>query len=457
MTTVVIPEFREIQGGKLKLNFHPGQTKAWLSEKRIVCLQCGTQYGKTCLGPHWLDREMKRHGSGDFMAVSSTNPLTNRKLLPEMRLVFEQLLKWGEWKAADRMFESYARVHGAPYQRIVVGSGNKGESLESGTVKAAWLDEVGQHQFTRESWEAINRRLAIAQGRIFCTTTLYEFGWYKYELYDRWKNGDPDIDIIEGDSTDNPAFSREEYERAKTMLPSFKFNMFYRGKFEKPAGLIYDKFDEDVCVIDRFSINPDWPQYVGHDFGPNNTGAVWFAQDPGTGYLYMHRSYLEGGLSNHDHAQRWKKLSEGEDIRKRVGGAHAETGFREALTAAGWPTAEPRENGVEAGINLCYGWMQQNKLFVFRDQDRFLSELTSYSREMGEDYENTEKIENKSQFHLMDAMRYIISDFGPERADLNEKAPVYYHGQGNYGSQSSKLQRKQGQNPERKFWRELEA
>ena len=461
MVTKVRP-FREfhaddpsIPEGEMRLNFHVGQKRAWLSPKRIVCLQCGTQYGKTCLGPHWISREMDTNGPGDYMAVTTAYPLSTVKMVPELREVFERILNWGVWKEKDQMLQSHEKIRGAPAYRIIVGTAQKPSSLESGTVKAAWLDEVGQHEFLRESWEAINRRVSIARGRLFLTTTLYEFGWYKYELYDRWKAGDPDIDIIEGDSTDNPAFSVEEYERAKSLLPKFKFDMFYRGKFEKPSGLIYDSFNEDICLISRFNLDPTWPRYVGHDFGPNNTAAVWYAQDPATGYLYVYRTYHEGELSNFDHAQKWKKMSEGEMILNRVGGARAETGFREACSAAGWPITEPKEFGVEAGINIVYGWHQQNRLFVFKDCDRYLAEKMSYTRELGGDYEVTEKIFNKSRYHLMDAERYVLSHLGPERVPgYNEKAKVVYHN-GQDGPTSDKRKRKMSDNPQRKFWRDL--
>ena len=155
------------------------------------------------------------------------------------------------------------------------------------------------------------------------TTTPYEWGWFKTELYDRWIDGDPDIDIIQVASIENPVFSREEYERQQRIMPTWKFLMFYTGEFSKPAGLIYDAFDEQICRIPRFNLPKSWPRYVGHDFGPNNTAAVWYAQDPGTGFLYVYRDYLAGGLSAFDHAQKFKELSVGETIVKRVGGARA--------------------------------------------------------------------------------------------------------------------------------------
>lgn len=458
MTTTAVKPFREISPeGELRINMHPGQAKGWLSDAQWLFIQCGTGFGKTTWGPHWLDREMDRCGPGDYLAVTAAFPLLRQKMLPELRMVFETLFKKFAWKAGDQLFDSHEKLHGAPASRIIVCSASSPGSLESGTMKATWMDECAQKDFLRESWEAIVRRNNIHGGRILGTTTLYEIsGWYKSDIYDPWLAGDPKIEIIQGDSIDNPVFPIEAYNDARTRLPSWKFNMFYRGVYEKPAGLIYDSFDETVCKISRFNLPETWPRYVGHDFGPNNTGAVWYAQDPGTGWLYVYRSYLKGGEGAYDHAQNWKKLSQGERIIKRVGGAVAEQGWRDAFTAAGWPISKPREHEVEVGINTVYSWHAQSKLFVFSDLHEYLDEKLSYSRELDENYEPTDKISNKSRFHLMDAERYILSDMGPERAvGYNEKAPVIYHN-GQDGPTSEKRKRKMSQNPQRKFWRDLE-
>ena len=50
-----------------------------------------------------------------------------------------------------------------------------------------------------------------------------------------------------------------------------------------------------------------------------------------------------------------------------------------------------------------------NQLLVFEDLHGFLDELQSYSRELDEMGEPTEKIEAKETFHLLDAVRYVIS------------------------------------------------
>ena len=430
MTTEAgIKPFREItDDGELRLNLHTGQTRAWVCEKLIICLLCGSGYGKTCFGSEWIKNEMEERGEGDYLAVTANFTMLELKMLPELKMVFETLHKWGTWKAGQRIFESHERLHGAPHQRLIVRSASSPEALESATVKGSWVDEAGQHQFTRQAWEAIQRRGNMYRARVLLTSTPYEFNWLKSDIYDRWRQGDPNIEVIQGDSIENPAFPLEAYERARATLPRWKFNMFMRGQFEKPAGLIYDSFDETVCSIPRFILPANWPRYVGHDFGPQNTAAVWYAQDPGTGYLYVYRTYHEGGLSAYDHAQKFKSLSEGENILKRVGGAQTEDGWRESFTAAGWPISKPREREVEIGINIVYGWHQQNKLFVFNDMHEYLDEKLNYSRVLDESYQPTERIEAKSRYHILDCERYVLCDFGPERAPGSQIAKVVYHG-----------------------------
>lgn len=429
MTNPSIPVYREdTNDGDLHVHFHPGQARAWRSTARFVSVDCGTGWGKTSFGPDWLEREIEERGPGDYLAVSATYPLQDLRMLPELQSLFEIKLRRFRYRAGGRVFESHEQRHGAPAYRIILGSAANPESLESAIAKAAWLDEAGQHQFTRQAWEAVLRRVALHRGRVLITTTVYEWGWHKTEVYDRWQAGDPDYEVIEGDSIDNPAFSREEYERARNTMPGWKFNMFYRGRYEKPAGLVYDAFDEAVCRIPRFQLPESWPRYVGQDFGTSNTAAVWFAHDPKTGYLYAYREYLEGGKSVYDHvndaSRGFKALSRGETILKRVGGSHQEEEIREAYRAAGWPVNEPRLGDVEGGIDIVYGWHKRNALFVFNDLVKYLDELQTYSRVLDENYQPTDIIENKSRFHLMDCTRYLLSDFGPERITTRRFAEV---------------------------------
>ena len=422
MATQTLKPYREITpDGVLHLNPHPGQRRAWHSQARFIAMLAGTQGGKTTFGVDWLYREIQERGEGDYLAVTATFPLLELKMLPEFRSVFETMLNLGSYNESKKLFTFHDGK-----TRVIFGSATNPESIESATALAAWLDEAGQKQFHRDTWEAVQRRLSIHQGRVLFTTTLYGAGWFKNEIYDRWKAGEKDYDVIQFDSTENPAFPQAEFERARRVMPSWKFDLFYRARFAKAVGLIYDAFNEDTCRIPRFPIPLDWPRYVGHDFGGANPAAMFYAHDPATGYFYAYHEYLPGaGRSTAEHVTEFKRLTAGVTVLKRAGGSHQEEEIREAYRAHGWQIQEPKVHAVEAGIDRVYALHKLNKLFVFGDLYNYLSEKLSYSRVLDGNFMATEEIEEKSKYHLMDSERYILSDFTPETvARRDPKLPV---------------------------------
>jgi hypothetical protein len=431
-------ELLEITGGKLRLNFHCGQWKAWQSERRFIAVLAGTQGGKTSYGPIWLWREMKQCGPGDYLVVTPTFPLLELKALPEFRKFFEILLKLGNYVSSPvRKFTiskaGEIRLFGAPQQKpthVYFGYAADPESLESATVKAVWCDEAGQKKFKLGSWEAILRRLSLAQGRALITTTPYDLGWLKQKVWDKWKAGDRDIEVVRFESIANPAFPQDEFERARRDLPPWKFDLFYRAIFTRPAGMIYDSFDEARHKIPRLAIPDHWPRYLGLDFGGVNTAAVFYAEELSpannqpTGRLFAYREYKAGGRTAAEHAY---YLLKGEPmIPDCVGGSKSEGQWRQEfrqggkvkvsdeggpvreVEAPGLPVRSPDIKDVEVGIDRVYGFHKRNQLFVFDDLHQYLAEKMSYSRELDPNGEPTEKIEDKETFHLMDAERYIL-------------------------------------------------
>jgi hypothetical protein len=389
----------------LRYHFHDGQRRAWASTKRFVLVLAGTQSGKTSWGPLWLHREIRLRGPGDYMVVTPTYPLLNLKALPEFLRLFQRRLKLGEYSSQSRTFT----YHDGSV-RVLFGHAQDPESLESATAKAVWLDEAGQKKFRLGSWEAIQRRLSIHQGRALLTTTPYDLGWLKQRLHDPWEKAGrdhPDIDVVSFESLANPAFPRAEYERARRELPRWKFDLFYRAKFTRPAGLIYDCFDPQRHTCPRFAVPPQWPRYCGLDFGGQNTAGVFFAEEPRTNKLYGYREYGPcGGLTAGRHAAELLKGEPGLPV--CAGGAKSEQQWRDEFAAAGFPVFEPSVSEVEVGINRVYGAIASGRVVVFDDLAGLLDELASYSREVDEAGEPTEVIENKSAYHLLDSCRYII-------------------------------------------------
>jgi len=419
-----IKPYRELIDNEIHLNFHPGQSKTWQSQRRFIAMQAGTQGGKTCFGPDWLYREIKTCGEGDYLAVTSTFPLLELKMLPEFLSVFDELLHLGTYSDYKKVFTFHKGK-----TRVIFGSATNPESLESATAKAAWLDEPGQKQFRRDTWEAVQRRLSIYQGRVLFTTSLYCLGWFKTEVYELWEAGDPDYDVIIFDSTMNPAFPKAEYERVRLRLPSWKFNMLYRGRYDKPEGLIYSSFNPQHCVKARFEIPKNWLIYVGHDFGAANPAAIFFAEDPGTGLLWAFHEYRPGpGKSPAENVAEFKRITEGYNVVKRVGGSHQEEEIRQLYDSHGWAISEPPEMNrrVETQIAKVFAWHKFNRIMVFKDLLGYLDEKQSFSRKLDDRYQPTDEIEDESRYHLMAAERYIIADLDePDRAVEKEEAEAW--------------------------------
>jgi phage terminase large subunit len=82
------------------------------------------------------------------------------------------------------------------------------------------------------------------------------------------------------------------------------------------------------------------------------------------------------------------------------------------------------ENGVEAGIQKVYELFKTHRIFVSRSCPILIDELQTYSRELDDNSKPTDKIDNKEQYHTLDALRYAMSDFRPVGVPTGNYAPI---------------------------------
>ena len=412
-------------GQYVRLFFHEGQQAAYDSQARYTFVIAGTQGGKTSFGPWWLLNQIDESG-GDYIAATSTYDLFKLKMLPEIRQVFETVLGIGRYWAGDKIIELaehlqpgrfWARTSSdRMWGRIILRSAQSEGGLESATAKAAWLDEVGQKEFGVTAWEAVLRRVALAQGPVLGTTTPYNLGWLKSEIADKAKAGDKDIAVINFPSTINPAFPQQEFEDMQARLPTWKFNMFYKGLFERPEGLIYNDFNSAYRTdgghkVKPFDIPQDWRRWVGVDPGANNTALIWLAKAPETDWLYIYRESLTGGKSSREHAQGAQRLANqyGEKVIWYGVGAKSETQQRMDWSDAGVRNViEPTVSDVESGIDKVIDLLRKQMFFVFDNCTGLLDQFSTYARELDRQGNVTEKIADKATYHYLDALRYGV-------------------------------------------------
>lgn len=419
--------------------FHRAQTYAYDSPRRTVAMIAGTQGGKTSFGPWWLAHKIQQRGSGDYLAVTSTYDLFKLKLLPEFLRVFEEKLELGRFWLGDKVFELRdpetgkfwaRRSADRMWGRVILRSAQSLSGLESATVKAMWLDECGQDDFTLEARKALRRRGALYQADELLTTTLYNLGWVKQQVIDPATNGGAvslervelasgreaevevtdnaaaNICLVQFDSVVNPLYPQAEFDEAQATLPDDEFQMMYRGRVTKLRTLIYNTFDPALDTCARFPIPAHWARFLGLDFGGVHTAALFYAEEPESKKLYCYREYLAGDKSAKEHAT---ALLEGEPGRPRaVGGSRSEGQWRLEFATAGLPIGEPDQPDVWVGINRVYAQNKQHQIIYFADLTGVLDQKGRYRRKRDKAGNPTDEIENKQMFHFLDAERYII-------------------------------------------------
>jgi hypothetical protein len=455
-------KFLSWEDGTLTGNFHKAQKEAYDATERFVLVMAGSRSGKTLGGPFWLLKEMMRKGPGEYLAVAPSFKILEKGIYKALRRIFCSELKLGRIVGgASGYFVVSERGHSMiwpniPYNehepsRVVFGHAAAPDSLEAAEYKAAWLDEAGQKGFKSDSWEAINRRLAIDEGRALMTTTPYMLShWIKTEIFDSWKRRgtvneqpkDKNYRVVSFESRANPLFPMEEWDRARQTLPTYKFDLFYRGILTRPPGQIFDVFDPNLCdglntgmVYDPIKYFGDcqnnhppshWPRYVGIDFGAPNFAATFYAAEmipddaePGkeilSGRLILYREYLpKESKTSREHIV---SLMEGETALPDLccGGSKGENQWRLDFEDGGYPILEPDQPDVNVGIARCYAQIKAGGigttpgLMVSSHCKQFIAQIGDYVRDTDESGNVLESITDKETFHLMDSFRYICS------------------------------------------------
>jgi hypothetical protein len=405
--------------------FHSAQRKFWDCPKPIVCICAGWQSGKTVSLVPWLLREIQRCGPGDYGAFSATFRLLDKKLLPEME---KALGPFAEWRSAKMQFRF---THAG--SRLIWGKGWSGEptviqlgyaenpdSLESATLKAAIWDEAGQRLVPEQSFRTVMSRLMVHRGRLGVASRPYEPGWYERLVKDGLA-GSERVGVINFPSWANPLNPPETdpyWDELRAKMPLWMFLMLYEGIFTRPAGLIYDCFDYDRDTYEDRPIPKGWNIYPGVDFGGLNMAGILVAEDPHSGELLAFHEYHVGQKrETKDHV---RDIRNGNALSIGAGGSHQEDGWRESFGGSflgeGIWLDEPPVNDVEVQIQCVYEQIATHKLkFARKGCSRTIDQLETYAREVDDDGVPTEKIANKSIWHLLDALRYIITKLRPPK------------------------------------------
>jgi len=365
------------------------------AKQKIVALIGGTGCGKTFLLPVALLYKAIRYYRNEkkLIEVIVLAP-THKMLLRNPLKYIEQT--FAEYSIAYTLNKSEMTIR-FTFGVIYLISAESYDSMQGIHTQLIIMDEAGL--MGRPVLDTALQRLAFHGGQLLILSTPYGRNhWLKTEVYDAWLNEEPNVFVVNPRSFDNPFYPESEIERARKMLPEWKFRMFFEAEFTRPSGLIF----EEVHYIAPFKLPAGLIYFRGLDFGFNNPNAiVQLALDPNNNEVI----YLIG---------EWKRAQTNIDdldivLKQGKGPIYADPAGKDALETLrrrGHPIYEAKKN-VLAGISMLDALFRRRKLLVFDNLPMIRDELSSYVW-LVDKHERLTDRPTKDNDHLIDALRYAI-------------------------------------------------
>lgn len=486
-----IPQLFDVSDGKINWYPHQFQLRASASHASRTFILKGWRGGATSWGAKWLFDEMVRCGPGNlnlsYFAISPTHEVGKKGLLPAIQTVFVTHLGIADYNKNTHVFtineagEQMMWGHRQKEPTQIVGCyAENPDSFASATFISGAADEIAQKKFKRESWHTLEARMAttsgqvapnnkrmgypewLRMGRIYAGSTVYYLGWLE-ELWQAWLDSmkgekarlqqkvadldpeetqrvwadfnvrayhglvHPKYNFIRYDSTANPLISPEFFEEKRHELPVWFFNMRYRAIFEKPAGVIFEDWDEKRHVMRGNAGLWQLPKDIAIDFGRRNFRAQLWAWDEKREKSFLLASYRDATHSNHERAQILLKHW-GQPV-LCVAGQISEQDDRDELGAGGLGSLAPAYKGLWLGINNMGAAIKSDRVYCLDGEPfegrpelpqelgfehgsvDFRDEVKSYSRPVDESGKVLvdEDPEDKESYHSLDPCRYRLT------------------------------------------------
>lgn len=233
------------------------------------------------------------------VSLSATTLVTFRKKVAAEALL-SGVVRW--YGGSSQEAAGYKYSNGSEID--VIGM-DRPEKILSSEYDLVFVDEVTELTIT--DWETIGTRLRNGklswQQQMGACNPVYPSHWIKLRK----------MKLLVSKHLDNPAYYREDgsltdqgasYMSKLDNLTGVRRLRLRDGIWATAEGVIYEDFNEDVHVIDRFEIPQSWDRYWSVDFGYTHPFVLGcWAEDP-DGRLYLYREIYKTKTLVEDHAKK---------------------------------------------------------------------------------------------------------------------------------------------------------
>ena len=295
------------------------------------------------------------------------------------------------------------------------------EKFQGTSLDYVWFDEEPPYDIYQEC----RMRILDKSGEIFGTMTpLKGLTWVYDEIYLN-KNNDENIWYEQMEWLDNPYLKKEEIDALTASMSADELDARRYGKFTASGGMVYPEFDENVNVIEPFSVPSEWYDTISIDPGLNNPlSAHWYAVDYDNN-IYVIAEHFEAKKGIEYHADMIKAISKKLNWPTKNGKIYAliDSAANQRTLASQKSVTElfydyniavnPNVNkDLFSGIQRVKTYLKnakgESKLFIFKTCTNLIREFKSY-------FWSNSDAPIKKDDHSLDELRYYIMS-RPENA-----------------------------------------
>ena len=381
-------------------------------------------------------RENRRDVCGWVVSLSQQvqRDVAQKKILQYLRKdwIEDVVMLSGRKDAPEHGIIDFIRVKNALGGSSVIGfkSCDQGREKFQGTsLDFVWFDEEPPEDVYAEC----RMRIIDRQGDIFGTMTPLKGRTFVYNEIYLNRHADPEVWYEFMEWSDNPYLNADEISALERSMDERALQSRRYGKFlSDGAGLVYPEFDENVHVIEPFSIPKEWQDGISIDPGLNNPlSAHWYCVDFDDN-VYVVAEHYEAGRDIDYHSAKIKEICQGlgwhTDYKGRICALIDSAAKQRTLGSVksvvelfyerGILVNPDVEKDLFSGIARVKSYLNQKNglpnLYIFKNCVKLISELKGY-------YWGSGDLPRKADDHGLDEMRYYLMSRPKKSNTLQEK------------------------------------